>query len=108
MLNRTLNHTFAQMFDRMSIESKLKFGDQKHSFLLWTMPSSRPLRIGLVGAGTVGGGVYELVMGRLRDRKGKRPLLITKICVKDLSKPRSFHLDDSITRMTTNVDKCEK
>lgn len=68
------------------------------------MPSSRPLRIGLVGAGTVGGGVYELVMGRLRDRKGKRPLLITKICVKDLSKPRSFHLDDSITRMTTNVD----
>jgi homoserine dehydrogenase len=58
----------------------------------------------MVGGGTVGGGVYELIMGRLRERKGKRPLLITKVCVKDLSKPRSFHLDDSVTIMTTNVD----
>lgn len=70
------------------------------------MPAStlKPVRIGMIGAGTVGGGVYEIVMGRLRDRKGRRPLLITKICVKDLSKPRSFHLDDAITKMTTNVD----
>jgi homoserine dehydrogenase len=69
----------------------------------------------MIGGGTIGGGVYELVMGgRLRstssnsnsrDRgKTTRPLLITKICVKDLSKPRSFHLDDDVTTMTTNVD----
>ena len=65
-----------------------------------------PLRIGMVGAGTVGGGVYEIVMGRLLERAshGKRPLWITKICVKDLSKPRSFHLNESITTLTTNVD----
>jgi homoserine dehydrogenase len=64
------------------------------------------LRIGMIGGGTVGGGVYELIMGRLlRERvtTGARPLLITKICVNDLSKPRSFHLDDRTT-MTTNVD----
>lgn len=66
----------------------------------------RPLRIGMVGAGTVGGGVYEIVMGRLQERarQGKRPLWITKICVKDLSKPRSFHLDDSITSLTTHIE----
>lgn len=69
-----------------------------------------PLRIGLIGGGTVGGGVYELIMGSglfsfpSRAASGKRPLVITKICVKDLSKPRSFHLDDDITTMTTNVD----
>ncbi len=60
----------------------------------------------MVGAGTVGGGVYEIVMGRLLERasQGKRPMWITKICVKDLSKPRSFHLDDSITTLTTHVE----
>jgi homoserine dehydrogenase len=69
----------------------------------------------MIGGGNIGGGVYELVMGgRLRsttstsnsrDRgKTTRPVLITKICVKDLSKPRSFHLDDDVTIMTTNVD----
>jgi homoserine dehydrogenase len=67
----------------------------------------RPLRIGMVGAGTVGGGVYEIVMGRLLEERashGKRPLWITKICVKVLSKPRSFHLDDSITTLTTHIE----
>ena len=66
----------------------------------------RPLCIGMVGAGTVGGGVYEIVMGRLLERasQGKRPLWITKICVKDLSKPRTFHLDDSITTLTTHIE----
>lgn len=31
-------------------------------------------------------------------------MVITKICVKDLSRPRSFHLDESVTTMTTNID----
>eukprot|EP00980_Cylindrotheca_fusiformis_P006760 scaffold1410_cov123-Cylindrotheca_fusiformis.AAC.8 len=67
----------------------------------------RPLRIGMVGGGTVGGGVYELIMGGgnngLRSRIRQRPLIITKICVQDLSKPRSFHLDDDRTQMTTSI-----
>lgn len=60
----------------------------------------------MIGAGTVGGGVYEIVMGRLLERakEGKRPMWITKICVKDLSKPRTFHLDDSITSLTTHIE----
>lgn len=68
-----------------------------------------PLRIGMIGGGTVGGGVYELIMGRLLKERQKsnpslRPLLITKICVRDLAKPRSFHLDDAVTTLTTNTE----
>ncbi|KAL3927162.1 MAG: hypothetical protein SGBAC_013190 [Bacillariaceae sp.] len=104
---------------------------RKKSQVLQPLP---PLRIGMVGGGTVGGGVYELIMGRLKEERPygplqqssssssnkhskhskhskqssncrKRPLWITKVCVKDLSKPRSFHLDEDITTtMTTNVD----
>jgi homoserine dehydrogenase len=62
-----------------------------------------PLRIGMIGGGTVGGGVYELIMGRLGERAGRK-LLITKICVRDLSKPRSFRLDDQVTSLTTDLD----
>ena len=64
--------------------------------------ATTPLRIGMIGGGTVGGGTLELVMGRLKGRAG-RPLIVTKICVKDLSKPRSFHLDEA-TKLTNNVD----
>lgn len=58
-----------------------------------------PLRIGMIGGGTVGGGVYEIIMNRLSDRA-----IITKVCVRDLSKPRSFHMDDAVTTLTTDVD----
>ena len=77
-----------------------------------------PIRVGMFGGGTVGGGVYELVMGRLQHQRQQeqqrilgqrgfqmcRPMVITKICVKNLSKPRSFHLDEEMTTLTTNVD----
>ena len=85
--------------------------------------TSKALRVGMFGGGTVGGGVYELVMGRLRQQRQQqhresgsdgrqlsdpkimtRPMIITKICVKNLSKSRSFHLDESITTLTTNID----
>jgi homoserine dehydrogenase len=67
-----------------------------------TTSTGAPLRIGMIGGGTVGGGVYEIIMSRLQHRVG-RPLVITKICVKDLSKPRSFHLDER-TSLTTSID----
>ena len=93
-----------------------------------SLPSSvRPLRIGMFGGGTVGGGVYEIIMGRLggskrtgggdespSSRKGSskvatttgggnlRKCIITKICVRDLAKPRSFHIDDIETKLVTD------
>lgn len=95
-----------------------------------SLPSTlRPLRIGMFGGGTVGGGVYEIIMGRLggsrNDESGSssntassssitppptpeiqnqslRKCIITKICVRDLAKPRSFHIDDIETKLVTD------
>jgi homoserine dehydrogenase len=67
------------------------------------MASLLPLRIGLVGAGTVGGGVYEIIMN-LAAKAGRRPCVITKICVRDVTKPRSFVVDATRTELVTNVD----
>jgi len=66
------------------------------SHITFIMP---PLRIGLIGGGTVGGGVYEIIMNRLSQK-----CVITRICVRDLSKPRTFHLDESVTKLTTDVN----
>lgn len=75
------------------------------------------ISIGLIGAGTVGGGVYEIIMNRLGGRVSspgpsssspsdndhiRRPI-ITKICVRDASKPRNFHIDPAYTQIVTDV-----
>jgi len=86
------------------------------------MPSTiptKPIRIGMIGAGTVGGGVYEIIMGRLRSQsqsngsaspsKGSsnpflRPCIISKICVRDKNKPRSFQIDQHVTTVVTDIN----
>mmetsp|Transcript_151 Transcript_151/g.302 ORF Transcript_151/g.302 Transcript_151/m.302 type:complete len:127 (+) Transcript_151:85-465(+) len=55
--------------------------------------------IGMIGAGTVGGGVYEIIMNRLKSSSAT----ITKICVRDANKPRDFQIDSSITQVVTDV-----
>ena len=69
----------------------------------------------MIGAGTVGGGVYELIMNRLGGgSSSSNPTsetsppatatpIITKICVRDASKPRDFHIDASSTQIVTDV-----
>lgn len=81
----------------------------------------KPIRIGMIGAGTVGGGVYEIIMNRLggsssnvkntRNQPSKgfiNPSLpkcvISKICVRNLNKPRDFQIDKEVTSIVTNVD----
>lgn len=75
----------------------------------------------MIGAGTVGGGVYEIIMGRLGGSSSSsslsssiptpspgftnpslRPCVISKLCVKNLSKPRSFVIDKNSTSVTTD------
>ena len=56
----------------------------------------RPLRIGMLGAGVVGGGVYEIIMNRL----GGSNSIITKICVRDSTKSRDFAIDPATTVVT--------
>jgi len=72
----------------------------------------------MIGAGTVGGGVYEIIMNRLGGGKGTPPNdgaasssssskaptpIITKICVRDASRPRNFHVDPAMTKIVTDV-----
>lgn len=73
------------------------------------MPPSKeerrqPIRIGMVGGGTIAGGICEILMGntlgRLQLPHLCRPVSIPKICVKTLSKPRSFHLSDASSLVT--------
>lgn len=56
-------------------------------------------RIGMIGAGTVGGGVYEIIMNRLKSSSAA----ITKICVRDANKPRDFQINSSITQVVTDI-----
>ena len=58
----------------------------------------------MIGAGTVGGGVYEIIMNRLGGSSSTETPIITKICVRDANKPRDFSLDTSLTTIVTNVE----
>lgn len=64
-------------------------------------PAVVPLRIGMFGGGVVGGGVYEILMQR-GVATLRRPVVISKICVRNLDKPRSFTIDESQTTLTTD------
>jgi homoserine dehydrogenase len=77
------------------------------------------MKIGMVGAGSVGGGVYEIIHGRLGHAPTNHSnvsgpsngfsspslgcCVITKICVRDLNKTRNFHIDNQTT-ITTDID----
>jgi homoserine dehydrogenase len=67
---------------------------------------SEPLGIALVGCGTVGGGVAQLLLekkDRLAQRAG-RPLALRKVVVRDLLKPRPVELPrDLITADVASV-----
>ncbi|GMI22235.1 hypothetical protein TrRE_jg5476, partial [Triparma retinervis] len=56
------------------------------------------LKIGLIGGGTVGGGVVELLR-----RVANPAITISKICVRDLTKKRDFTLDSN-TILTSSID----
>ena len=67
---------------------------------------ARPLKVGLVGGGVVGGGVYQLVercaqSGRLGEVGAA--IDIAKICVRDATKKRDYDVKASTT-FVTNVD----
>jgi homoserine dehydrogenase len=55
--------------------------------------------IGMIGGGTVGGGVYEIIMNRLSHK-----CIVTKLCLRNLSKPRAFHVHHNLTKLTTDVN----
>lgn len=66
---------------------------------------ARPLRVGLVGGGVVGGGTYEILMGRLGGStpSSNPPCVVTKLCVRDATKKRDFTIDTNLTTVVTDV-----
>lgn len=55
----------------------------------------KPVKVGLLGLGTVGTGVVRIVEGHQEDLSSQvgSPIRIEKIAVKNLEKPRSFAID---------------
>jgi len=74
------------------------------------MSKDKVYRIGMIGGGTVGGGVYEIITTNkeLQKRLNPTKIEITKICVRDISKKRDFDIDTTITKVTDNVDDIVK
>jgi len=61
-------------------------------------PAPRTVRVGLLGCGTVGGALTELVTGRCDDiaaRTGVR-LTVSRIAVRDARRPRQVQLADAV------------
>ena len=83
--------------------TKRKLDDQDMSILL----SKIKLNIGLVGGGVVGGGVYELVQ-RCKDSNRfssiGADMVISKICVRSLEKPRDFQIKSDCKLVTDYND----
>lgn len=61
-----------------------------------------PLKIGMFGGGTVGGGVYEIVEQTKKAlfKSSGVDVTIAKICVRDVNKTRSFTLEQHTTMVT--------
>jgi homoserine dehydrogenase len=66
---------------------------------------SPPFRIGMIGAGTVGGGVYDIIMGQYPRRPtivAGRTVVITHLLVRSLEKTRDFHIHEGVTQVITD------
>jgi homoserine dehydrogenase len=62
----------------------------------------KPVKVGLLGLGTVGTGVVRIVVGNQEDLSGQvgSPILIERIAVKDFDKPRDIDVDPA--KITTD------
>ena len=74
--------------------------------MMASKPIAQPLKVGLVGGGIVGGGVYQLVQksaasGRLGEIGAG--IDIAKICVRDINKKRDYTVSES-TKFVSNID----
>jgi homoserine dehydrogenase len=58
-------------------------------------------RIAMIGAGTVGGGVYEIIMGSPERPTivAGRTVVITRLLVRSLAKARDFHINENVTKV---------
>eukprot|EP01036_Dinobryon_divergens_P055151 gene55151-73684_t len=66
------------------------------------MSLNRALRVGLFGGGIVGGGVCELVQKYMKGKFQSLDvsIVIAKICVRDINKPRDYKVQDGTVFVT--------
>ena len=57
----------------------------------------RKCKIGIVGFGTVGSGIYKILSSEVDSHPILKEIEITKIAVKDLSKKRDIELNNLLT-----------
>ena len=76
----------------------------RSSVKMMSRPIAQPLKVGLVGGGIVGGGVYQLVQ-KSAARLGEvgAGIDIAKICVRDVNKKRDYTVSES-TKFVSNID----
>ena len=56
----------------------------------------RKCKIGIVGFGTVGSGIYKILTSELDSHPILKEIEISKIAVKDLNKKRDIELDNNL------------
>ena len=56
----------------------------------------RKCKIGIVGFGTVGSGIYKILSSEVDSHPILKEIEIVKIAVKDLNKKRDIELDDNL------------
>ena len=56
----------------------------------------RKCKIGIVGFGTVGSGIYKILSSEVASHPILKEIEIVKIAVKDLSKKRDIELDNNL------------
>ena len=72
--------------------------------MMASKPIAQPLKVGLVGGGIVGGGVYQLVQkSAARLTEVGAGIDIAKICVRDINKKRDYTVSES-TKFVSNID----
>lgn len=88
---------------KLSAHARFLVALQRHTA---TNLLAEPLRIGVFGGGTVGGGIVEIVTEKKDyfESMTGRSLEFSKICVRDASKPRDFAVPEGCTIVTDYDD----
>ena len=67
----------------------------------------RKCKIGIVGFGTVGSGIYKILSSEVDSHPILKEIEIAKIAVKDLNKKRDIELDNNLSKLVEKLKKSE-
>lgn len=75
---------------------------RRHSLLKMSIGPPPPIRVGIFGGGTVGGGIVDILQSKKEyfTKLSGHDLQVKKICVRDASKPRDFEIPEGCEVVT--------